>query len=76
MQMFGDPFKNPPPAVAGPAARLLRKKGQRCGFAHKAQLAIGFFGIRRIHIDAAVDERTVKICNKCADISGRIRLSV
>ena len=69
MQMVRHPFKNTSPAIAGLAARMLCKKSQRSGFAHEAQLALGFVGVWRVHVDTATNKGTVKIGNKRAHVT-------
>ncbi len=69
VQSVRHPFKDAPPAVAGLASGLFRKKSQRGGFTHKAQLAVGLMNVWRIHVNAAIDEGSVKICNKRTHIA-------
>ncbi len=68
VQAFGLALQNTPPAVAGLASGLLRQKCQWRGFTHQAQLAVGFVGVRRVHIDAAINQCTVKIRHQRAHI--------
>ena len=70
VQTVRHPFKDASPAVTGLAPGLFRKKSQRGGFAHKAQLAVGLRDVWRIHVNAAIDEGSMKISDKRAHITG------
>jgi hypothetical protein len=73
MQTVGPDVEDATLSVGGQSAGLLGEKGDRIGFVHQAQLALGMLSSRWVEENAPFEQCAVKVRDERTDIARGIR---